>query len=169
MTWLSRLKKISIHPDPGATKPTKPMQDGCEGGFVGFVAPVLAHIPKTARSPATASTAPWDATGWRAYFDERAAVAEFDGALPRAQAEAQAFKCCVSEWLCRNPVTSEPGQCAHCGRGDLTYGPVLPYGDADHGHVWLHSECWGHWYAQRRQAAIAALTAIGLHEGGQRA
>ena len=88
MTWLSRLKKISIHPETGATEPTKPMQDGCEGGFVGFVAPLLARVQKTASVPADAE--PWGAADWRGYFDERAAVAEFDGAIPRAQAEAQA-------------------------------------------------------------------------------
>ncbi len=44
MTWLSRLKKISTHPETGATKPTKPGQIGYEGGFVGFVASVLADI-----------------------------------------------------------------------------------------------------------------------------
>ncbi|MFZ5834711.1 MAG: hypothetical protein ACOY2B_04890 [Pseudomonadota bacterium] len=109
----------------------------------------------------------WQADDWRNYFDERAAVAEFDGAIPRIQAERQAYRCCVSEWLCRNPVISEPGQCAWCQRGDMPGRNVLPYGDENHGHTWLHGECWPAWYAHRRQSAIAALKAIGLHEGGQ--
>jgi hypothetical protein len=29
---------------------------------------------------------------------------EFDGGLPRAEAEGQAFACCVVEWLNRNPT-----------------------------------------------------------------
>jgi hypothetical protein len=39
MTWLSRLKKISEHTKPEATKPTKP-------GFAGFVAPTLVNVAK---------------------------------------------------------------------------------------------------------------------------
>ena len=41
----------------------------------------------------------WSAEDWRAFFDERAGIAEFDGGLPRAAAEALAFDCCVVEWL----------------------------------------------------------------------
>jgi hypothetical protein len=33
----------------------------------------------------------WSAIDWLAFFDERAAIVEFDGGLPRAEAEAQAF------------------------------------------------------------------------------
>jgi hypothetical protein len=43
----------------------------------------------------------WSPEDWQAYFDERAAIAEFDGGLPRLQAEAQAFTECVAEWLSR--------------------------------------------------------------------
>ena len=53
----------------------------------------------------------WSGEDWRAFFDERAGIAEFDGGLPRDQAEARAFACCVAEWLNRNPVRSPPGRC----------------------------------------------------------
>jgi hypothetical protein len=43
----------------------------------------------------------WSAEDWQVFFDERAAIAEFDGGLPRRQAEAQAFSECVPEWLNR--------------------------------------------------------------------
>ena len=46
----------------------------------------------------------WSAEDWQVFFDERAGIAEFDGGLPRAEAEAQAFDCCVVEWLNRNPA-----------------------------------------------------------------
>ena len=46
---------------------------------------------------------------------ERAGIAEFDGGLPRAEAETRAFECCVVEWLNRNPVCSPPGRCLDCG------------------------------------------------------
>lgn len=50
----------------------------------------------------------WSGEDWRALFDERAAIAEFDGGLPRDQAEVRAFACCLAEWLNRNPVRSPP-------------------------------------------------------------
>ena len=45
----------------------------------------------------------WAAEDWRAHFDERAAIAEFDGGLSRPEAEALAFEHCVAEWLYHNP------------------------------------------------------------------
>ena len=51
----------------------------------------------------------WSAEDWQAFFDERAGIAEFDGGMSRADAEAHAFNCCVDEWLKRNPVRSAPG------------------------------------------------------------
>ena len=44
----------------------------------------------------------WSPEDWQLYFEERAAIAEFAGGLPRADAEAQAFECCVVEWLVRS-------------------------------------------------------------------
>lgn len=36
--------------------------------------------------------APWNDDDWEAYFEERAAIREYDGGLPRAQAERRARK-----------------------------------------------------------------------------
>ena len=66
----------------------------------------------------------WSAEDWQAYFDERAGIAEFDGGLPRAEAEAQAFECCVVEWLNRNPVCSPPGRCLGCGGREDAHDPA---------------------------------------------
>jgi hypothetical protein len=40
------------------------------------------------------------------FFEERAGIAEFDGGLPRDQAEAQAISCCLREYFHRNPMRS---------------------------------------------------------------
>ncbi len=48
---------------------------------------------------------------WRDFYDERAAIAEFDGGLFQLDAEALAQACCVAEWLNRNPVCSSPREC----------------------------------------------------------
>jgi hypothetical protein len=95
---------------------------------------------------------------WLAFFDERAGIAEFDGGLPRGEAEARAFECCVGEWLNRNPVRSPPGRCLHCGGREVTYDKLLPYGTEPTGHAWLHSLCWEAWHANRRAAAVAVLS-----------
>ena len=70
----------------------------------------------------------WKAEDWRAFFDERAGIAEFDNGLSRPDAEARAFACCVSEWLVRNPAVSPAGHCLGCGKGEQGTPAILPYG-----------------------------------------
>src|SRR4051794_17591976 len=56
----------------------------------------------------------WSAEDWQFYFDERAGIAEFEGGLPRREAEAQAFECCVVEWVNRHSLCSPNGRCHRC-------------------------------------------------------
>ena len=95
---------------------------------------------------------------WQVYFDERAGIAEFDGGLPRAEAVARAFECCVVEWLNRNPDCSPPGRCLGCGGREDTTDKLLPYGTEQTGHAWLHSLCWAAWHARRKAEAVAVLS-----------
>ncbi|EAQ34921.1 hypothetical protein NB311A_05865 [Nitrobacter sp. Nb-311A] len=104
----------------------------------------------------------WSGEDWLAFFDERAAIAEFDGGLPRASAEVHAFDCCVVEWLNRNPARSPPAHCLGCGGSDHAYDKLLPFGTEPTGHAWLHSRCWPAWHAARKATAIAALMAMGI-------
>ncbi|KAF0128000.1 MAG: hypothetical protein FD152_2411 [Xanthobacteraceae bacterium] len=67
----------------------------------------------------------WSAEDWQVFFNERAGIAEFDGGLPRPEAEARAFACCVVEWLNRNFVCSPPGRCLACGGGDHAHDVLL--------------------------------------------
>jgi hypothetical protein len=101
----------------------------------------------------------WSAEDWRLYFEERAAIAEFDGGLPRAKAEAQAFECCIDEWLNRNPTPSAPGRCAWCGRSE-SHAPVVPFGTEP--ETWLHRECWSAWRKMRPFQAQEALNRMGI-------
>jgi hypothetical protein len=104
----------------------------------------------------------WSAEDWRLYFEDRAAVAEFDGGLPRERAEAQAFECCIAEWLDRNPVPSSPGHCASCGRSE-TYAPIVPHGTEPEIH-WLHRECRSEWKEKRRSQAEESLTRMRVRD-----
>jgi hypothetical protein len=104
----------------------------------------------------------WSAEDWQVFFDERAAIAEFDGGLPRAEAEARVFACCVTEWLNSNPTPSMPGRCQACGGGERPCDPLLPIGTDTIGHAWVHRACWPAWYRAREAEAIAALASIGI-------
>lgn len=104
----------------------------------------------------------WSAEDWQVFFDERAGFLEFDGGLPHAEAEAQAFACCVFEWLNRNPAHSPAGRCLGCGGREHTHDPLLPYGTEPNDHVWLHSRCWLAWYETGKAQAVARLVALGL-------
>jgi len=101
----------------------------------------------------------WSAEDWRLFFEERAAVAEFDGGLPRSEAEAQAFECCVVKWLDLNPTASAAGHCACCGRSE-SHAPVVPFGTEP--GTWLHRECWSAWRKMRPFQAKEALTRMGI-------
>ena len=104
----------------------------------------------------------WSAEDWQMFFDERAGIVEFDGGVPRSKAEVQAFACCVSEWMNRHPAISSPDGCLACGGSDSAHDPLLPFGADSHGHAWLHSRCWKGWHEVRKEAAIAALTVMGI-------
>ena len=101
----------------------------------------------------------WAADDWLAFFEVRAAGI---AGLPRTEAEARAFSCCVVEWLNRNPARSPAGRCLGCGNADHAYDPLLPFGTESSGHAWLHSRCWQAWHSARKADAIAALAAMGI-------
>ena len=103
----------------------------------------------------------WILEDWQVYFDERAGIAEFDGGMPRDEAEAAAYEACLVEWLNLNPAVSSPsGHCAQCGGSDASGDILLPYGVAT--QTWLHSRCWPQWILKRRGEAEAALQILGI-------
>jgi hypothetical protein len=107
----------------------------------------------------TVSIEPWDSADWQAYFDERAAIEEFDGGLVRGDAEARAYVWCVGEWLHRNATCSSRVHCVHCGRAESTSDLLLPVGLAGAG---LHRDCVSPWHAARTAAGVRALKAMGI-------
>jgi hypothetical protein len=112
-----------------------------------------AALPQPART--------WGSEDWQACYDERAAIAEYDGKLSRAVAEALAFDCCTSEWLYRHAVTSPPGPCPICGDADRPNDGLLPV-SLGGGQVWLHRGCSPRWRAARMAEAVAALALLGI-------
>jgi hypothetical protein len=104
----------------------------------------------------------WSVEDWQAFFVERAAIFEFDGALSRADADSSAYESCVTEWLNRNPAPSPPGHCTWCGGSETRDAVVLPFGVQPGTHAWLHAECWSAWHRARREDAVSALRALGI-------
>jgi hypothetical protein len=102
------------------------------------------------------------AEDWLLFFEERAAIAEFDAGLSRAEAEAQALASCIVEWLNQHPAPSAPGRCAWCGNAESRSAVVLPFGTEPGTHTWLHAECWSSWHRARKTDAIAAIGAMGI-------
>ena len=78
------------------------------------------------------------------YFDERAGIAEFDGFLPRLEAEAQwvgLLRQRMDEPSARRhprPTGALPAMEVVTVPND----PLLPFGTDSCGHAWLHSRCW---------------------------
>lgn len=102
----------------------------------------------------------WSTEDWRAFFDKRAGIAEFDGGRPQGDAETRAFACCLAEWLNHSPARSQLGRCLGCGGVDRPGNPLLPFGTETSGHAWLHSACWQSRYRARKDEGIAALAAM---------
>ena len=106
-------------------------------------------------------TSVWGGEEWKTSFDERAAIMEFDGNVPRTLAEARAFQACIADWLNQNPPPpADPDTCAACGRREMPGAAVVPFGTGP--HVWLHSACWRSWHRARIADAERTLAAMGV-------
>ena len=104
---------------------------------------------------------PWGSEDWLACSGENAAISEVDHGMSRQQAEALAFKYCVSKWLYEHPVRSDADDgCPVCGAPDQPNDPLLAV-ELGGGLVWAHRECAPAWRAGRLAAAIAALAGWG--------
>jgi hypothetical protein len=118
------------------------------------------HAIKTrTREPDT-----WTADDWRAFYDERAGIREFDGHLPRQEAERLALADCAGHWLLRNspaPHSPENG-CWQCGRAgtDADGADPLITRNCRGGVFWIHPRCWADYDAAADAAARAAIGTI---------
>ena len=105
-----------------------------------------------------------DGNDWRIFYEERAAIIEYDSGVSRSEAEAQAWECTVIQWMNKTPPKSiDDDHCASCGHhiGDVGRDAV-PFLSGGGGHVWLHHGCHPTWMTRRRSDAEKALTAMGV-------
>jgi hypothetical protein len=162
---LATLAALAGYPSNAANQPARDaVSDGVTARNLraGLPAAKRAKPAKDAQQCASGNRADWDPEDWRVRFDERAGFLEHDGGLLRVKAEVQAFECCISEWLNRNPSFSLAGRCAWCGRPESPSAVVLPFGTEPGMHAWLHADCWAAWHQSRRQEAALALRKMGI-------
>jgi hypothetical protein len=142
--------------------------DGKDLMLEAAVAPPVAVLDLLSRHKAgvmallRTSSEDWSIEEGQAFYDERAVIAEFDGDLPRQEAEALAIDCYVREWLNRHPMRALPGRCHGCGEAEHAGDLLLPFGTEVTGHNWLHWRCWPVWYAGRKTGVIKALVTMGI-------
>jgi hypothetical protein len=146
-----RSKRVWPSPPAKAAKVAKPALRGpCFSSFSNFSRGTFRNRDS------------WSPADWRAYFDERAAIREYEGGLARDQAERFAFEDTVSHWLSAHPApATPPDRCVHCRHIQRTDDVLLPM-LADGGHIWIHNGCWTEWYSARRREAVNSVRTIGL-------
>ncbi len=106
----------------------------------------------------------WSAEDWQVFFDERAAIMEYDGEISREEAERQALDWCITTWLAANPPCGlDKGLCSACGEPIGRVGEdSIPLLAGKESHAWVHHTCVDEWRLQRRNLAVAALAKMGV-------
>jgi hypothetical protein len=95
-----------------------------------------------------------EAQRWRDAYEEKAAIREHCGGLPRVEAEAAALNDLAGIWRSENPLpASDRAVCCHCDKPDPCT-PVL----ARNGHAWMHARCWPPLNSAREKLAREAIT-----------
>ena len=125
--------------------------------------PHLADLADLAGGVLSHEQSAWDVEGWKAFYEERAAIGEFDAGLPKAHAEHMAFEQCICHWLAlKPPQAGEQGCCLYCGQ---PAGPdAIPTTCATEVPGLIHHECRDEWGEQRRAQAATALAKFGVEE-----
>jgi hypothetical protein len=143
------------------TRPSAERLTAVEATEAGGKFEIGKQLPVSASPGDGGKPRPWDTTDYRALFDERTAILQFEGGMILSVAEASAVEHCVTEWLNRHPSSSPAGHCVWCGKPEATGAAVVPFGVGER-HIWLHPQCWPAWYQRRRADALAALGSFGI-------
>ncbi len=152
-------------------QPSNSTEDGAHAGNDGVRSPAPSTyetpIQQTDKTDKRASVSFVSASSKR-FRPETGGVgggaAEHDGGLASAETEARAFECAVVQWMNRNPpADADEDHCAACGGPLGRIGEdAVPVLAGEGRHVWVHHGCHGHLIAQRRDAAVTALAAMGV-------
>jgi hypothetical protein len=96
----------------------------------------------------------WSRDDWKAYFDERAGIMQFDGGFRRAEAELCAFEDCVEHWLALHPHSAVQADCCVQCQTLVTGGVSIRLAEGG----LLHQDCAAKWKVSRRIHARRQLS-----------
>jgi hypothetical protein len=110
--WLRRLEEIapSTTAPPPAVQNVQNVQKGGTPRAQTAPAPSFERIERSERADV------WTPEDWRVYYLERAAIREFDGLLPRQEADRRAWRETANRWWHEHGSRSAPGICCGCGK-----------------------------------------------------
>jgi hypothetical protein len=99
---------------------------------------------------------------WRAAFEERAAIMEYDGGMPRHDAENLAFDDAVVRWMREHPPISRSGLCVGCGEaiGNSASCDIAILGGS--GGLIVHDGCYEPFMSAWQAEAEEALVRMGI-------
>jgi hypothetical protein len=100
---------------------------------------------------------------WRRLLEDKTIVVQRVRDLPRAEAEREAYRIIISEYLNETHPNSDSRACAWCNKPSLPLTPTLPFGVGER-HVWLHQHCHQAWSVRRRTEVVASLAGLGIVE-----
>lgn len=140
MSWRDAARKYFPDHAPVPNVPNRPMGEvEAAIGTFGLFGTGGDAAKAISPEPVAAAGAPDEY--WQTFYEERAAIREYDGGLSRPDAEAGALQDAIAHWLARNPLTPgvpEDG-CMHCaGALPVDYRVAVLAGA---GHAWLHPTC----------------------------
>lgn len=139
---VSQLSQVSQRPAKPA--PLRP----------GPIAPIAPIAPRS-RSSQT-----WTTQDFIDYYEERAAVRQFDGGQSKAEAEAAALTDTIAQWLAMHPLIPD-GMATCCRQCAKAIGPHALAVLAPPGHVWVCNElCHAALLEARKAEALAAVAAM---------
>jgi hypothetical protein len=105
----------------------------------------------------TASSSDWNHYDWQMYFEERAAIREYDGEIGRVEAQSLAYDDTVQHWLCLHPPPTHARQtCVYCDQEEGPTDPLLSLLTSGR-RVSVHQRCWEPWSGYRKAQAEEAL------------
>lgn len=126
--------------------------------------PIQARVTRVAHVTHEYSRSDWTADDWRDFYQERAAIMEYDGEISREEAERLALDWCIMTWMAANPPCGLSKElCSACGEPIGRVGEdSIPLLAGKESHAWIHHTCFDKWWLQRRSLAVTALAKMGV-------
>ena len=152
--WLRRLEEIV----PSPATPSRTVQNVQNVQKRGTPAVQTAPAPSFERIERSERVGGWTAEDWRVYYLERAAIREYDGQLPRLEADGRAWRETANRWWHEHGPRSAPGMC--CGFGKpVSLGDAIPLPHEQRVH---DADCMAAFGRRWLKEAAVALAGFGI-------